>query len=624
MTAQATAKKNPLRQVRDSVESVYIAIVLAFVLRAFMIEAFVIPTGSMANSLYGEHFSLVCPCCGYPYALGQESYQDGSRQVHKYSQPVGAQCPNCGYPYLSGVRSGPVVEPRGGDRVLVLKYLYDFAPLKPWDVVVFKNPQSNRENYIKRLIGLPGECIEIVHGDIFVSRDRGKNWRIRRKPHDAQKAMWQIVHDVDYPPDRELARAEGTNPPRWSPDATEGPWDVTRYDGRVFAFAGGRSTAGLTFQPGFAHFLPVNGYNSRRSQQNAGLDSDTDLCTDWKLSCVWMVSDTDDAPAQLDLVFESFGDRFWAEFHRDGLVRLLHQRRDAPPDDWREWGRTRLAPCQAGQGRRLALSNVDYRATVWVDGRPVLESTDAQYAAAAPNDARDPAERIYRLACRRATIARRLRENLRMIESHEGKLRVLPRRSRGWAERRTALEEAKQQRRRLEQLWEWFRHPGVSMQARGGACEVWHVKLQRDVFYTSPPWRDPNPSQGAQFDYGFRLQTHESGPNRWVRDEDGAYQTWGALGNPMYLRDEPGRNDLDEFFCLGDNSSQSHDGRSWTAAAPSLRLYDETHQPQYQLGTVPRYNMLGRAMLVYWPAGFSVPILKFPIVPNVGRMRLIR
>jgi len=54
-----------------------------------------------------------------------------------------------------------------GDRVLVLKYLYRFREPEPWDVVVFRNPQDNRQNYIKRLIGLAGETIEIVHGDIF-------------------------------------------------------------------------------------------------------------------------------------------------------------------------------------------------------------------------------------------------------------------------------------------------------------------------------------------------------------------------------------------------------------------------------------------------------------------------
>ena len=66
----AKKKANTPKKVRDHVEGIYIAIVLAFVLRAFLLEAFVIPTGSMANALYGEHLSLVCPSCQIDYTYG--------------------------------------------------------------------------------------------------------------------------------------------------------------------------------------------------------------------------------------------------------------------------------------------------------------------------------------------------------------------------------------------------------------------------------------------------------------------------------------------------------------------------------------------------------------------------
>jgi len=183
MNAPAGSKKTDLKHLRVTVESVYIAIVLAFVLRAFMIEAFVIPTGSMANALYGEHYQLHCPSCGYEYAYG---FQKGGQVLMGQGViPNKARCPNCGYLY-SAYESSRRVFRSGGDRVLVLKYLYDFIDLKPWDVMVFKNPQNNRENYIKRLIGLPGEAIEIVRGDIFFSKDGGETWWIRRKPCEVQ------------------------------------------------------------------------------------------------------------------------------------------------------------------------------------------------------------------------------------------------------------------------------------------------------------------------------------------------------------------------------------------------------------------------------------------------------
>jgi hypothetical protein len=45
----------------------------------------------------------------------------------------------------------------------------------------------------------------------------------------------------------------------------------------------------------------------------------------------------------------------------------------------------------------------------------------------------------------------------------------------------------------------------------------------------------------------------------------------------------------------------------------------------YQLGTVPRYSMIGKAFFVYWPAGHHVPESGgVPAIPNVGQMRFIR
>src|ERR1700682_330165 len=61
-----------------------------------------------------------------------------------------------------------------GDRVLVAKCLYDTHASEPhrYDVVVFKYPQTPVEkgtpkNYIKRLIGLPGEIIAIFFGRLY-------------------------------------------------------------------------------------------------------------------------------------------------------------------------------------------------------------------------------------------------------------------------------------------------------------------------------------------------------------------------------------------------------------------------------------------------------------------------
>ena len=63
--------------IRETVESVIIAFVLAFLFRTFEAEAFVIPTGSMAPTLMGKHKDLECPMCHYRY---QVSASDRHRQ----------------------------------------------------------------------------------------------------------------------------------------------------------------------------------------------------------------------------------------------------------------------------------------------------------------------------------------------------------------------------------------------------------------------------------------------------------------------------------------------------------------------------------------------------------------
>jgi len=62
------------------------------------------------------------------------------------------------------------------------------------DVIVFRNPVNPSENYIKRLIGLPGETIEIIDGDIYI------DGLIARKPPQVQKELWMPIYDHDYQP----------------------------------------------------------------------------------------------------------------------------------------------------------------------------------------------------------------------------------------------------------------------------------------------------------------------------------------------------------------------------------------------------------------------------------------
>ena len=51
---------------REFVETIVFVVVLVVMLKMFLAEAFVIPTGSMAPTLYGYHMDATCEQCGYP------------------------------------------------------------------------------------------------------------------------------------------------------------------------------------------------------------------------------------------------------------------------------------------------------------------------------------------------------------------------------------------------------------------------------------------------------------------------------------------------------------------------------------------------------------------------------
>ena len=53
-----------------------------------------------------------------------------------------------------------------GDQILVDKLAYEIPDGKRWDVIVFKYPSDRNQNYIKRLIGLPGETMVLQDGQL--------------------------------------------------------------------------------------------------------------------------------------------------------------------------------------------------------------------------------------------------------------------------------------------------------------------------------------------------------------------------------------------------------------------------------------------------------------------------
>ena len=186
--------KDRAAEIANTFEWLITAFILAFVFRAFVMEAFRIPTGSMADTLKGAHFRLRCPQCGYEYDHGftPRDYGLPEDTIPPGPVPIRQQtrCPSCGFK----TPAGEVLPVANGDRILVLKCIYQFQEPKRWDVIVFKNPINPTENYIKRLIGLPGETIEVIDGDIYI------DGVIARKPPQIQKELWMPIYDNNFQP----------------------------------------------------------------------------------------------------------------------------------------------------------------------------------------------------------------------------------------------------------------------------------------------------------------------------------------------------------------------------------------------------------------------------------------
>jgi signal peptidase I len=290
--AKEPASPGPRDSVRETVESIVIAFVLAFLFRTFEAEAFVIPTGSMAPTLMGRHKDLNCSNCGYSYRVSasDEEPRDGgswrdiveqeadnrhltggdreqfisreTSRVETQHRVTASICPVCRYEMDFGPGEREASVRHGsykGDRILVAKFPYEFADPKRWDVAVFKNPGKAKENYIKRVVGIPNETVVIWHGNIHTTQEdmgfgphnastiaamqQDNLLQIARKPPAKVEAMLQVVHDNDYLP-------KGV-PLRWEPQS---PGWETIADGRGFEYDGTSADDAMLV---YNHLLPT-------------------------------------------------------------------------------------------------------------------------------------------------------------------------------------------------------------------------------------------------------------------------------------------------------------------------------------------------------------------------------
>ncbi len=111
-------KKSTLR---EYFESIVIAVILALFIRTFVVQAFKIPTGSMENNLLiGDHL-----------LVNKFVFGPTASRLERMLLPVGT--------------------------------------IKRGDVIVFKYPEEPDRDFIKRVIGLPGETLEVRDKKVYVN-----------------------------------------------------------------------------------------------------------------------------------------------------------------------------------------------------------------------------------------------------------------------------------------------------------------------------------------------------------------------------------------------------------------------------------------------------------------------
>ena len=113
----------------ENIKTIFYALIIAIVIRSLFIQPFYIPSSSMEPSLLiGDRLFVTKYSYGY------------SRHSFPFSPPI------------------------------ITKRLFPKVP-KMGDVVVFKTTRDNRTDFIKRLIGLPGDRIQFINGNVFINNN---------------------------------------------------------------------------------------------------------------------------------------------------------------------------------------------------------------------------------------------------------------------------------------------------------------------------------------------------------------------------------------------------------------------------------------------------------------------
>ena len=520
-------------------------------LRLWVGEAYVTPTGAMAETLLGYHKQIQCPTCGQEFAVNASSEVNAGPD-REALVVNGCTCPNCRQllrlvdpkrddrepragvlseagPQESKVSFREIRDPGlvGGDRFLIVKGPLFKGPLAPqrFDLVAFQYPERPTFQYIKRLVGLPGETIALHRGKLYRlppeesptyddSAPKEELWQLRhthrndararalfaagkfeilRKSPETLRAMMPLVYDND----RQADDLKDRQWQRWRP---QDDWKTD--DNKSFRLdSGGKELSWLRYRHVLRHYggkpsliTDFLGYNSgealvwdplREAWKPSNKPADANggnWVADLLLECEVQI---EKAEGQLIVELVRGGEKFaavWDLASDNGLCTLTRTK-------GKETEKLESKPTQLRKGtHRLRFANVDDRLTVWVDDTLPFGAG---------------------VAC-------------------DSPVRTGP----------TAAD--------LQP---------VSIGVRGGLLRVGKIKLFRDVYYS----RRPSEGDGRVEDW--------TDPEKWGEFKE---------QRPLTMFVQPGH-----YLCLGDNSLASADSRSW--------------------GLVPERHLLGKAVLVYYP-----------------------
>lgn len=532
-TARRAEEQGEEMSIVDTLQSLLIAFILAFTFRGFVVEAFVIPTGSMAPTLLGAHAVVRSPETGYVYPIGP-SDEDSSDRGQAGPVLGGVTPYEITDPMLMSNRADEITvsnrRTRMGDRILVLKYLYCFFEPRRFDVVVFKNPRDPTQNYIKRLIGLAGDTIWLADGDVFAG-PTNSTWQdadkfaIQRKPEDVQRAVWQPVYHSEYIP-IDPSRVRGGWLPPWSGEG----WEVA---GRRSYRADSPNPTALVYQAPARAVNDRNAYNESREDEARKRGRPVYV---YDVSDIRLAAAVKPDAGGLDTTIhlECRDHEFEAVLEENSVQ--LRMRLLGGDHEWTVLDSGSLSTfAPAGKVTDIEFWHADQALWLWINGSRVAYGTYDW----------NPSERLKWATGLSGEDA---------AKSDSGNQYV------GTANSPKPL--------RLE--WRF----------RNSAVTLHRVELDRDLYY--------RPEQTVE---GPALATHPT--------------------NLVHLNEN-------QFFCCGDNSPASLDGRLW--GEPQDWIAQEVDPAP---GVVNRKLLLGKAFFVYFPSPEGLREGARRFVPNFGSMRFI-